>query len=45
MLSNARARERLGWQPRHTSSDALRSLREGLLKRAGAPTPPMHTNA
>jgi UDP-glucose 4-epimerase len=45
MLSNARARDQLGWQPRHTSADALRSLREGLLQRAGAPTPPMHTDA
>ena len=41
MLSTQRARERLDWQPRQTGSDALRSLRTGLLNSRGAPTPPL----
>lgn len=45
MLSNARAREVLGWRPRHSSAMALQALRRGLLERAGAPTPPMRVNA
>lgn len=43
MLSSARARTRLDWQPQHSSADALASLREGLLQGAGGPTPPLHT--
>jgi len=45
MLSTERARELLGWRPQHTAADALRSLRDGLLNKAGAPTPPLHTGA
>jgi len=43
MLSSARARAELDWLPRHSSADALHSLRGGLLQGAGAPTPPLHT--
>ena len=44
MLSNNRARDRLGWRPQHTSAEALNSLRQGLLTRSGAPTPPLRTD-
>ncbi|MBA2639226.1 MAG: NAD-dependent epimerase/dehydratase family protein [Nocardioidaceae bacterium] len=43
MLASAQARQLLGWRPRHSSADALSSLRYGLLAGVGAPTPPLHT--
>jgi UDP-glucose 4-epimerase len=41
IMSTARAREGLGWEPRHTSEEALRELLEGVSVGAGAPTPPL----
>jgi len=45
MMSNERARQRLEWEPLHSSADALASLRTGLLHQAGAPTPPLQGGA
>ena len=42
IMSIVRAREVLGWRPRHSSADTLRSLRQGLIDGQGAPTPPLH---
>jgi hypothetical protein len=36
-----RAREELGWSPRHSSSDALRDLLAGMREGAGMDTPPL----
>jgi len=36
-----RAREELGWKPRHSSTDALRELLEGMSSGSGIPTPPL----
>ena len=41
ILDTTRAREELGWRPRHSASDALRDLLAGLREGAGAPTPPL----
>lgn len=41
LMSTARARDVLGWTPRHTADDALFELLDGLREGAGAPTPPL----
>ena len=40
-----RAHRDLGWQPRHTSLEALSELLEGLRAGAGGPTPPLDAHA
>jgi UDP-glucose 4-epimerase len=39
LMDTARAREVLGWQPRHESGSALLELLEGIRTSAGSPTP------
>src|SRR5436190_2644755 len=41
LLDTTRAREELGWQPRHSSADALLELLGGMRDAAGAETPPL----
>jgi UDP-glucose 4-epimerase len=41
LLDVTRAREELGWEPRHTAGEALLELLAGLREAAGAPTPPL----
>ena len=40
VLSTARARDELGWRPRHTGKEAVSALR-GLPERAGSEMPPL----
>jgi UDP-glucose 4-epimerase len=39
LMDTARAREVLGWQPRHDAGDALLELLDGIRTAAGSPTP------
>jgi nucleoside-diphosphate-sugar epimerase len=41
IMSTQRARIELGWEPRHSSVEALGELLEGLREGAGYPTPPL----
>ena len=41
LMDVTRAREELGWKPRHSASDALLELIEGMREGAGAGTPPL----
>jgi nucleoside-diphosphate-sugar epimerase len=41
ILDSSRARNELGWEPQHTSGEALLELIEGLREGAGYPTPPL----
>lgn len=41
LMSSARAREALGWEPRHSSVEALEELVEGMREGQGAETPPL----
>lgn len=41
LLDSTRAREELGWEPRHTAIEALLELIAGLRDRAGIDTPPL----
>jgi UDP-glucose 4-epimerase len=41
IMDCGRAREELGWRPRHTSVEALRELLEGIRDGAGIDTPPL----
>jgi UDP-glucose 4-epimerase len=41
IMDGTRAREELGWRPRHTSVEALRELLEGIHDGAGIDTPPL----
>jgi UDP-glucose 4-epimerase len=41
LMDVTRAREELGWGPRHSSSDALRDLLAGMREGAGMDTPPL----
>jgi nucleoside-diphosphate-sugar epimerase len=45
LLDAGRARSELGWQPRHSATDALQELLAGLREAAGAPTPPLDPDA
>jgi nucleoside-diphosphate-sugar epimerase len=42
LMDTTRARDELGWRPRHSAGDALRELIEGMHESAGAGTPPLH---
>jgi nucleoside-diphosphate-sugar epimerase len=41
IMDIGRAREELGWSPRHSATEALREVLEGLRQGAGLPTPPL----
>lgn len=41
LLDTTRAREELGWEPRHDALETARELLQGLADRAGGPTPPL----
>jgi nucleoside-diphosphate-sugar epimerase len=41
LMSTERARAELGWSPRHSSTEALLELLDGMNSGAGAPTPPL----
>jgi len=41
LMSTARARQELGWEPQRSSTDAMRELFAGLQENADAPTPPL----
>jgi UDP-glucose 4-epimerase len=41
LMNTARAREELGWEPRHSAADALVDLLEGMREGAGLDTPPL----
>ncbi len=45
MMSSRRAREELGWQPRHTSLEALEELLEGMRQGHGGGTPPLEEDS
>jgi UDP-glucose 4-epimerase len=45
MLDTSRARTELGWEPRHSSLDALRAFFAGLAEGAGAATPPLRPDS
>jgi nucleoside-diphosphate-sugar epimerase len=41
LLDTSRAREELGWTPRHRADDTLLELLDGIRRGDGAPTPPL----
>jgi nucleoside-diphosphate-sugar epimerase len=41
LMDTAKAREELGWTPRHTATDAITEFLTGLREGAGMPTPPL----
>jgi nucleoside-diphosphate-sugar epimerase len=45
VMSTRRAREELGWAPRHTATEALAELLEGMREPAGLATPPLEPRA
>lgn len=45
LMDVTRARERLGWAPRHTAADAFMDLLQGMHDGAGHPTPPLDPGA
>jgi UDP-glucose 4-epimerase len=45
IMDAGRARRELGWEPRHSSREALMELLEGLRTGGGAPTPPLDPDA
>jgi UDP-glucose 4-epimerase len=45
LMSSERAREELGWEPRHSGVEALEELLEGLRKGHGAKTPPLEADS
>jgi nucleoside-diphosphate-sugar epimerase len=44
-MDTRRAREELGWTPRHTAREALLELLAGMREPAGSPTPPLEARA
>jgi nucleoside-diphosphate-sugar epimerase len=44
-MDTRRAREELGWSPRHSSREALLELLDGMRHPTGAPTPPLDPHA
>ena len=44
-MDTRRAREELGWRPRHSAQDALLELLAGMREPTGAPTPPLTAHA
>jgi UDP-glucose 4-epimerase len=45
LMSSRRAGEELGWEPRHSGTEALEELLEGLRKGHGAKTPPLEADS
>jgi ferritin-like metal-binding protein YciE/nucleoside-diphosphate-sugar epimerase len=45
LMSSDRAREELGWEPRHTGIEALEELLEGMREGHGAKTPPLQADS
>ncbi len=45
LMSSDRAREELGWEPRHSGVEALEELLEGLREGHGAKTPPLEADS
>jgi UDP-glucose 4-epimerase len=45
LMNVGRARSELGWEPTHTSGDALLELLSGMRESAGEPTPPLEPSA
>jgi nucleoside-diphosphate-sugar epimerase len=45
LMDTTRAREELGWTPRHSSGEALLELLQGIRESAGEPTPPLAPKA
>jgi ferritin-like metal-binding protein YciE/nucleoside-diphosphate-sugar epimerase len=45
LMSSGRAREELGWEPRHSGVEALEELLEGLREGHGAKTPPLEPDS
>ncbi len=45
LMSAKRAREELGWEPRHSGAEALEELLEGMREGHGARTPPLETDS
>ena len=45
IMDSTRAREKLGWTPKHTSEEALRELLEGMSAGEGGSTPPLDPQA
>jgi nucleoside-diphosphate-sugar epimerase len=45
LMDSARIRRELGWEPRHSASEALLELLTGIRESAGAPTPPLDPRA
>jgi nucleoside-diphosphate-sugar epimerase len=45
VMDTRRAREQLGWQPRHGADEALRELLDGLRRSEGFPAPPLEAGA
>ena len=45
LMSSKRAREELGWEPRHSAVEALEELLEGLSEGHGAKTPPLEADS
>ena len=45
LMDSTRARDELGWEPRHAATDALLELLDGLRRSAGFDTPPLAARA
>ena len=45
LMDTRRAREQLGWSPRHTATAALEELLAGMREPSGLPTPPLDARA
>jgi UDP-glucose 4-epimerase len=45
LMSSARARAELGWEPRHSAVEALEELLEGLRRGHGGETPPLEADS
>ena len=43
LMDTTRAHEELGWEPRHTSTQAIRDVLSGIADAEGEPTPPLET--
>jgi nucleoside-diphosphate-sugar epimerase len=43
IMDTTRAREVLGWEPRHSSVEAIREVLSGIADAAGEPTPPLES--
>jgi nucleoside-diphosphate-sugar epimerase len=41
IMDTTRAHEELGWQPRHSSLEAIRDVLAGIADAEGEPTPPL----